>query len=204
MKKVHLILIFALIFVLSCTNQEKQDEKKLQALKAVAERTATAPGNNPWDIGDKDVAPTHGKLSFEVIKEYDDDGGCNKDVAVCIDINSGYANIGAISMVIAFDKKTCDMYKFDKTTLHNDLQAALLAAPGAFMTNTVDGKFYFAWYCLQPVTMTTSNGKYKICTLSFKLISQPAHVMFDTIPGNCEYSLDGVNHLILSLEDIDL
>jgi len=181
----------------------KEEKLDLAALKAVAERTTTTPGNNPWDIGDNDVAPTHGDLSFEVITEWEDSGVFYKDVSVVVNINSGYAQVAAISLVVNFDPQCVEVYPLDKTTVHKDLHAALSQAPGMMISNIVEGKFIFAYYCIKQSDFTVNGGVNKLLTLTMK-VQSPTMLSFDDQPGQCEFSIDGRNHLSLSLNSKEI
>lgn len=194
-----------IIVAAACNSCAKDDtEQTLVDLKAVAFRTKTTAANNPWIIGDNDVAPTHGKLGMFPNMQWVQNNILYKKIDIKSNVNSGYADICAISIVIDYDENCSTLEPFDYASLHSDLQSALVKYPGGFMTNINNGKFYFCYYCIYPFTLDFTQGEYTLFQLTFKNIAPPCPVIFDMGQGNCEMSIDGWNNLSLSFQNIVL
>lgn len=193
-------LLFLAIVLVAFSCGETKQEKQLKVLKSIAERTEK-PQYDPWDIGTNDVAPTHAKLWFQVVDEWSIETMSFKKVCVNININSGYADLRAISLVVDYDEVNSTLLPFDKTSVHPALTAALSGSLGAMMSNINNGKFYFAYYCLAPMELNVTGNDYCLLELTFQTSATPAPLIFDKTPGNVEFSIDGYNNLILELED---
>ena len=105
-------------------------------------------------------------------------------------ITNASAQIGAISIIVDYDETKATIFPFDYATVHPDILYALSQNQGALVTNSNNGKFYFAWYCLYPVTVNFTSKT--LFSLSFWNIYPGATIGFDTSsPGNNELSIDG-------------
>lgn len=110
--------------------------------------------------------------------------------------------LGAISIVIDYVAEDATMLPFDYTSVNPDLYNALSNGLGALITNnaTSTGKFYFAYYCIWPITINTLSGD--LFRLKFDNITPGTPLIFDqSTPENLCISSTGWDEMQLIISN---
>lgn len=116
-------------------------------------------------------------------------------------IMSNEVNVRAISIVINYGVTDGILQPFDVTKVNPGLYQALSSGLGALLTNAVNGRFYFAWYCIAPITISTAGASNDLFKLDFANCSPQGYTMlFDnSVPENLSVSSNGWDELQIIL-----
>lgn len=104
--------------------------------------------------------------------------------------------VAAISIVVNYDPTKCIPYPVDLNKVNPDLLNALSQGAGILVANVSNGKIYFAWCCIVPVTIDVLQGD--LFSMDFNSVTPGAILSFDTlIQGNLSVSQTGWDELNL-------
>lgn len=118
---------------------------------------------------------------------------------------SSTVTVGALSIVVDYDVQNCTLMPFDYNSINSDILNALTLGMGALLTNNVTstGKFYFAWYCLSPITISTNQND--LFKLRFDNVLPGTPIIFDqAVQGNLSVSSTGWDEMQLIISNATL